>query len=134
MKNYEQNNPAWANDSSDIIKMLYWRERCFIAEKLLNNFLDQKEIGRACHIDALETKVERLKEEIRYQQGVAEYRNRQLNAANLITLCTGGCPGGIMGDGNKIDEQTVCDVEMIAKRMRSWFVNHLYKEKNYKQK
>ena len=124
MEGHERNNPAWASDESQILRMVYWRDRCELAEELLHHVLTRKEIGRACHIHDLETKVKRLQDETTEQRLIAEYRNRQLRAANLITYCTGGCKGGICGSDEKIDDELVSEVEMIAKRLRGWWVNH----------
>lgn len=124
MDGHEQTDPSWENSDCELLKTVYWRERCVLAEKLLSHVFTKKEIGRACHIHDLEIKVKQLQNEITRQRGAAEYRNRQLKAANLIVLCSGGCEGGILGSRHRIDEELVSDVETIAKRLRSWLVNY----------
>ncbi len=130
MEGHERNNPNWAIGNSKILQTIYWKDRCLFAEHLLKHVFTCREIGRACHINDLEEKVVKLRKEITYQREVAEYRNKQLKAANLIVLCTGGCEGGIMGNDDKIDETAVSNVEMIAKRLRSWLTNHYYRSNN----
>lgn len=130
MDGHERNNPKWADGGSEILRSVYWEERCRLAESLLHKLLTNQEIGRACHIHDLEIKVKRLQEEINEQRLISEYRNRQLRAANLITYCTGGCKGGICGFDEKIDEALVSEVETIAKRLRSWLINHIHRIKN----
>jgi len=129
MDGHERNNPSWARDENKMLRMIYWRDRCGLAEKLLEHVLTRKEIGRACHIHDLEIKVKRLKKEVTEQKLVSEYRTRQLKAANLITLCSGGCIDGILGSYEKIDNNFVSDVERIAKRLRTWLTNYNYKHK-----
>ncbi len=124
MKGHERTNPDWATSDCEILKIAYWEERCALAEKLLENVLTKKEIGRACHIHDLEEKVKQLQFEVTNQREAAEYRNRQLEVTNLIALCSGGCKGGILGSDDKVTEEMVSDVEKIAERLRSWLVNH----------
>lgn len=130
MNGHECNNPEWASNENAIIREVYWKDRCRLAEELLKHVLTRKEIGRACHIHDLEIKVKRLQDEITEQRLIAEYRNGQLRAANLITYCTGGCKGGICGYDEKVDEELVSEVEKIAKRIRIWLTNHDHREKN----
>lgn len=130
MDGHERNNPDWASAESEILRMVYWRDRCGLAEKLLQHVLTRKEIGRACHIHDLEIKVKKLQREVTHQREASEYRNAQLRAANLITYCTGGCKGGICGSDEAITEEVVAEVEMIAKRLRSWLINHNGRVKN----
>ncbi len=122
MEGHERNNPKW-KDECQVLRTVYWRDRCGLAEKLLKYVFTSKEIGRACHIHDLEEKIKRLQDEVTHQRKAAEYRNSQLKAANLIVSCSGGCEGGFMGDKGKVDEEMVSEVELIAKRLRSWFVN-----------
>lgn len=124
MNGHEQTNPDWRDSDCEILRTEYWKERCILAEKLLRHVFTKKEIGRACHIHDLETKVKHLQNEITNQREAAECRNRQLKAANLIVLCSGGCEGGILGSRDKIDEELVSEVEMIASRLRLWLVNY----------
>ena len=124
MEGHERNNPNWKNDDCEILREVYWRERCVLAEQLLKHVFTNKEIGRACHIHDLEEKIERLQDEVTHQRKAAEYRNNQLRAANLIVSCSGGCEDGVIGDKDKVNEEMVSEVELIAKRLRSWFVNY----------
>ncbi len=124
MDGHEQTDPDWKHSDSEVLRTVYWEERCALAEKLLRHVLTNQEIGRACHIHDLETKVKNLQNQITNQREVAEYRNRQLKTANLIVLCSGGCEGGILGSQDKIDEELVGDVEKIARRLRTWLTNY----------
>lgn len=129
MEGHEQTNPAWKNNDDEIIRTIYWEQRCELAEELLKHVFTNKEIGRACHIHDLEKKVKKLQKEVTFQREVAEYRNRQLKAANLIVSCTGGCDTGIIGFPDKITEEIVTEVERIAKRLRGWWVNYQSRQK-----
>jgi len=124
MNGHEPANPDWKDSDCEILRTSYWQKRCSLAEKLLRHVFTKKEIGRACHIHDLETKVKQLQNEVTNQREAAEYRNRQLKAINLIVLCSGGCEGGILGSKDKIDEELVGDVETIASRLRSWLTNY----------
>ncbi len=124
MDGHEQTNPDWQHSDCEVLRTVYWEERCVLAEKLLKLAFTKKEIGRACHIHDLETKVKHLKNQITIQREAAEYRNLQLKATNLITLCSGGCENGILGSKDKIDEKLVSGVERIAIGLRSWLVNY----------
>lgn len=130
MTDNERNDPSWLNSEHDILREMYWKDRCLLAETLLQHVFTRKEIGRACHIHDLEIKVKKLQREITNQREISEYRNVQLKAANLITYCTGGCEGGICGSDEKVDEAMVSNVETIAKRLRSWLVNHNCRVRN----
>lgn len=124
MEGHEQTNPLWKTNDHHLIRVIYWERRCELAESLLKHVFTGKEIGRACHIHDLETKVKELQHEITFQREAAEYRNRQLKAANLIVSCTGGCDDGIIGSKEAISEEIVCEVERTAKRLRSWWNNY----------
>lgn len=130
MNGNEPVNPAWQSDNCELLRTIYWERRCELAEGLLKHVFTGKEIGRACHIHALEEKIEKLQSEITFQREAAEYRNRQFKAANLIVSCTGGCDTGIIGSKDKINEELVCEVERTAKRIRSWWVNYQYREQH----
>ncbi len=123
MNGHERNNPAWKNEC-DILQAIYWRDRCGLAENLLKHVFTDREIGRACHIHDLEIKVKRLQREITILREVAEYRNTQLKATDLIVSCTGGCKGSTIGSKDEVDEETVCEVERIAQRLRTWLGNY----------
>lgn len=124
MNGHEHANPAWKTDDCELLRELYWSRRCEVAESLLKHVFTKKEIGRACHIYDLEEKVKKIQREITNQREAAEDRNHLLEAANLIVNCTGGCDNSFMGQENKINEKIVCEVEMIAKRLRSWWGNY----------
>lgn len=128
MNGHEQTNPAWRNDHRAMIRETYWEQRCQLAEELLKHVLTNKEIGRACHIHDLEKKIKHLQLEVTHQREAAEYRNRQLQATNLIVSCSGGCESGIMGSRDRINEEMVSGVERIAKRLRSWWTNYQFKQ------
>lgn len=128
MDGHGKTNPAWETGDSSILREVYWERRCKLAESLLKHVFTKKEIGRACHIYDLETKVKELQKQITIQREAAEYRNRQLKAANLIVCCTGGCDTGIMGSKEAISEEIVCEVERTAKRLRSWWNNYRYRQ------
>ena len=131
MKGHEQTNPAYKDHRDPIMREIYWEERCRLAETLLKrHVISNKEIGRACHIYDLEEKVKTLQNQITCQRGAAEYRNRQLRAANIIISCTGGCDTGIIGSKDQINEEVVCEVETIAKRLRHWWNNYHHRQKN----
>ena len=119
MDGNEPVNPAWQNSDRELLRTVYWEERCRLAERLLNHVFTKKEIGRAYHINALEKKVGKLQEEVTHQRKAAEYRNRQLRAANLIISCTGGCDTGVIGSKESINEELVGEVERTAKRLRT---------------
>ncbi|KKN98900.1 hypothetical protein LCGC14_0141410 [marine sediment metagenome] len=120
-------NPSWEFDDSDLIKMYYWRDRCRLAEKLIQHVLTRKDVGRALHIHGLEEKLRKLQEEMTHQRIAAEVRNKQLKAANMIVCCTGGCEGGIIGSSDKVEEELVVEVERTAKRLRQWWENRKHR-------
>ncbi len=131
MEGHEQTNPAYRYHQNSVMKEIYWEERCRLAEALLKrHVISNKAIGRACHIYDLEEKVKTLQKEITFQREAAEYRNRQLRAANIIISCTGGCDTGIIGSKDKIDEEMVCEVERTAKRLRHWWNTYQYRQRN----
>jgi len=78
---------------------------------------------QAEHIRHLETKNQRLKHEIRIMQQKAEIFNDRLFATELIVGCTGCVPGGPRNYKN-LTEARVCEVERIAKRLRTWWENN----------
>ena len=121
---------SWQDEEEPILRIAYWRDRCFLAERLIGKTLTQQEVGRARHIMGLEDKSQRQREEITSMRMIAEYRNRQLEAANLIVRCNGGCTGGIIGSPEKINEELVAEVERTAKRLREWWRNYQYRQKN----
>lgn len=123
LNGHERNNPAWKNEC-DILQAIYWKDRCILAEYLLKHVFTDQEIGRACHIHDLEIKVKELQRQITILRETAEYRNIQLKATNLIVSCTGACKGSTIGSKDEVDEETVCEVELIAKRLRTWYVNY----------
>jgi len=125
MNGHEPHDPAWADSEHSCLREVYWRDRCLLAEDLLKYVFNQKELGRACHIRDLEHKVKSLKDEITHQRIAGEVRNRQLKAANLIVLCTGGCDGGLFGNNDDINEELIAEVERTAKRLRMWYNNYL---------
>jgi len=130
MDGNEPVDPAWKDDCSEILRTVYWQRRCELAEKLLRHVFTKREIGRACHILALEEKVKALQSEITSQREAAEHRNRQLRAANLIVSCSGGCDGGIIGSKENVDEKLVCEVERTANRLRAWWNNYRSRQQN----
>lgn len=119
----ERCNPSYRNSDKEVFRDYYWKARCFFAEKLLGNVLDNKEIGRACHMHDLEEKVEHLKRQLTIQREAAEYRNNQLKASNLIVSCT-GCEEGFFGSKEEITEEVVKSTEEIVRRLRIWWTNH----------
>ena len=121
---------SWQDEEEPILRVAYWRDRCFLAERLVGKTLTKQEVGRARHIDGLEEKFKRQAEEITTMRDIAVYRNRQLEAANLIIRCNGGCTGGVIGSPEKIDEKLVAEVERTAKRLREWWSNYQYRQKN----
>lgn len=119
--------PDWQNSDKDFLKAAYWREKCYLAERLLKHVFTDQEIGRAHHIADIESKLKILKEQITDLRETAEYKNKQLAATNIIACCTGGCLSGIMGDPHIVTEELVAEVERITKRLRSWFNNRQYR-------
>lgn len=128
MDGHERTSPSWRTDDYHLMRTIYWERRCELAESLLKHVFTKKEIGRACHIHDLEIKVKKLQIEITHQRKAAEYRNRQLEAANLIISCTGGCDDGVIGDKDKVTEEIVSEVERTSKRLRSWWNNYKYRQ------
>jgi hypothetical protein len=123
-------HPSWRDSDDEILQSIYWRERCYLAERLLKHVFTNQEIGRAHHIADIEAKLKLLKEQITDLRETAECRNKQLAATNIIACCTGGCLTGIIGDPYKVTEELVVEVERIAERLRSWFANRQSRLRN----
>ena len=109
--------------TSWICREVYWQTRCRFMEGLLAMMFKGKDVRRAAHIKQLEARVRDLRRKVTEMQRVVEDRNRQLVATNLIVGCT-GCDAGSPPDMDAVTEDVVASVEEIAKRLRSWFVNH----------
>lgn len=105
-----------------------WRQRAERAERLLNENLTPKEVGRAHHITDLETKNARLKQEVRMMQEKAEVFNNLLYATGLIVNCT-GCIPGAPANYQDLTEERVQEVECIARRLRTWWNNNKHRIK-----
>ena len=60
MNGNESIGPKWKDHESEVLRTIYWERRCELAESLLKHVFTGKEIGRACHIHALEEKVKNL--------------------------------------------------------------------------
>lgn len=103
------------------------KERADMLESVLLSFLTEKELKRSEHMHHLEEKNKKLKHEIRVMQEKAEEFNRLNYATGLIVNCT-GCEGGAPFDSENLTEEKVKTVEMIAKRLRSWWNGHCYRE------
>ena len=98
----------------------HWRIRAQRAERLLNENLTPKEIGRGHHIADLEQKNKELKRQIRIMQEKAEYFNNTLYATGLIVNCW-GCIAGGPNNYKDLTEEKVKSVEEIAFRLRKWW-------------
>lgn len=117
---YQQTRDDWWKD--------YWeyRQRAERAERLLQEGLAPKEIGRAHHIKDLEEKNARLKAEVRTMQEKAEYFNHLLYATGLIVNCT-GCVAGRPDKCEELTEEKVKTVEQISHRLRTWWENNKHR-------
>jgi hypothetical protein len=104
-------------------KYLEYKRRAERAERLLDEHLTPKEVGRAHHMKDLEEKNKSLKREVRLMQEKAEVFNIQLYATGLIVHCT-GCLPGAPDNYQDLTEEKVKEVEWIAKRLRSWWENN----------
>ena len=113
-------NYAWAARSS--MKYVYWRTRCELLQRLIPYAMGRKTAGRAEHIANLEQKIAKLRYEVREMQVAAEQKNNQLLATNLIIRCT-GCSRGGPPEPERVTEEVVREVEVVAHRLREWWTN-----------
>lgn len=77
----------------------------------------------------LEQKINRQKNEIRNSQQALQDRNQTIRSLGYIVYCT-GCWAGGPYNKRDITEEDVKTVEHIAKRLRTWFDNMVYRKKN----
>jgi len=125
------------NYASDMKKD--WFIEYQLCEKLLeqaNNTLkstyhNDKDLNKAKHVAALETKNKKLKREVRSMQVKAEEFNKKLYATGLIVNCT-GCIPGAPDHYEDLTEEKVKTVENIALRLRIWWDNYQYRKKRAK--
>lgn len=115
----------WRRDASAWFRAWYWHGRCLLTERLFWLLFGKKRIGRAHHMADLEAKIERQREELHEMNIVSKVRKDQVDAANLIISCY-GCDSGFMGDFSGVTEETVCEVERTASRLRRWWDLHKY--------
>ncbi|MDZ4250347.1 MAG: hypothetical protein U0990_09690 [Candidatus Nanopelagicales bacterium] len=104
------------------LAMIYWRERARLLGRLIPYCLGRKTAGRAEHIESLELKLAKLREEITTMREAAERHNVQAFATGLIVRCTGCRPGAPEG-WEGLTEERVREVEFIARSLRAWWTN-----------
>lgn len=122
--------PNWKHSGDPVLEAHYYRERCYLAERIIREVLTGKQIGRAHHMADLEDRVKTLRREVRIKQEAAERRNLKLRATNMIVGCTAACTDATFEDAGVIDEAFVAEVERIATRLRSWFNNWEARKRN----
>jgi hypothetical protein len=99
-------------------------ERRRLESLLKSEYRNNKSLRRAVHVADLEQKNKKLRSEIRVMQECAERHNREAYATGLIVNCT-GCERGGPFNANELTEERVRQVELIAKRLRTWWDNHV---------
>lgn len=78
----------------------------------------------------LAEQVKKLRGEVTQARENNETRNRELDALHYV-WCNGGCHGGVhryCGSPDDITEEVVLAAERNTSRLRSWFVNRIYKK------
>ena len=110
-----------------VLEYMAEKERADKLESILLQIITEKELKRSFHMLHLEKKNERLKHEIRVMQEKAEYFNKQLYATGLIVRCT-GCEAGKPFDGENLTEDKVRLVEVLARRLRTWWDGHVARQ------
>lgn len=109
-------------------EFLMWKEESKrLRQILLSEYHTEKNINRAKHVADLESKVKKLKKEVRHMQVCAERHNLESYATGLIVNCT-GCEAGKPFEGENLTEEKVREVETIAMRLRTWFDNHQWRK------
>lgn len=85
-------------------------------------------------IAELEIKINRLKRELTNQSQALRQRNIALDALHYV-WCSGGCQTGMHRfDGGGLTEDVLLQAESAVKRMRTWFDNKQYRERNHAQR
>lgn len=93
---------------------------------LRSEYHNDKSLRHAQHVADLESKNKKLREEVREMQVCAERHNRLLYATGLIVNCT-GCDRGGPFNAEELTEEKVNEVELLARRLRSWWNNHQWR-------
>ena len=108
----------------------FWYRRCnelerraILAETTLQHHLTGRDLLRAGHVAMLGERVKKLRLTIRNMQEKAEYFNNVQYATGLIVNCT-GCDRGGPDHFENLTEEKVQAVEMLARRLRTWWNNH----------
>lgn len=104
------------------------RENDRLVNLLRSEYHTNKALNHAMHVADLELKVKRQAETIREMQEKAERFNKLLFATGYIVNCT-GCEAGSPDKAEELTEEKVQYVEMLAKRLRTWWDNHQYRIK-----
>ncbi len=120
-KNHKYNLWKWRSNKSDLIRMVYWRTRAEIAESCLRILFKIKQRNLAEHINDLEQKCKRQAWEITNMREVAEERNKERKALNILVACDGNCNAPYMEDPSQIDEQVIRLVVGNALRLVHWW-------------
>lgn len=114
---------------------IYWFNQYYTTSRLLERaeralkikYGDKAEYVK--HISDLEKKNKILKRQVRSMQLKAEEFNRTLYATGYLVNCT-GCWDGRPYKAEELTEVKVEQAEWLVKRLRTWWENHKYREKN----
>lgn len=114
-----------SDDNTDWFQAYIIRDKeCERLTKLFSSdYYNDKELNKALHMSDLEFKNKALKREIRLMQEKAETFNNLLYATGYIVRCT-GCAAGCPENYDELTEDKVKTVEMLARRLRSWWNNN----------
>ncbi len=91
---------------------------------------DSTELRVRAENDRLREEVVKLKREVTMMREGSERRNRDLDALHLV-WCNGGCQSGVhryCGSPDDVTEEVVALAESHVKRLRTWFVNRVFKK------
>ncbi len=120
-KNHKYNRWGWRLSRDSYVRIVYWRTRAYIAEACLKILFNKKSRSLVEHLHNLENKCGSQAEEITKMRLVAEERNKERKALNILVACDGNCNRDYMDDPESVDEDVVRNVVWNALRLLHWW-------------
>lgn len=103
-----------------------------ILRRALGELYPPEAQGKILQLAEYRNKITKLKADVTRQREALEDRNRTLFATGLIVSCT-GCRAGAPDNWQDLTEDRVAEVELLAKRLRTWFDNDQWKQAREKK-